>query len=69
MSYEVMELTNQAAVAHWSWTIAFFLWLVGLGGMGLFVNMWARSRAVFYVCTAAGIVGTLLVVSHLGAHA
>jgi formate-dependent nitrite reductase membrane component NrfD len=61
-----MELTNQAAVAHWSWTIAFFLWLVGLGGMGLFVNMWARSRAVFYVCTAAGIVGTLLVVSHLG---
>ncbi len=66
MNYEVIELTSQVAVAHWSWTIAFFLWLVGLGGMGLFVNMWSRSKAVFYVCTVAGIAGTILVVSHLG---
>ncbi len=65
MNFEVIELTNQVDVAHWSWTIAFFLWFVGLGGMGLFVNMWARSKSIFYICTACGLVGTLLVISHL----
>ncbi len=66
MNYEMIEMTNQLAVAHWGWTIALFLWLVGLSGMGLFVNMWTRNRLVFLVCTVAGIAGTLLVVSHLG---
>ncbi len=59
------ELTNQLSVAHWGWTIALFLWLVGLSGMGLFVNMWVRNRLVFLVSCVSGIVGTLLVVSHL----
>ena len=65
MTYEFVELTSQAATAHWGWTIAFFLWFVGLAGMSLFLNWWLRSKRVFYVATAAAIVGTLLVVSHL----
>lgn len=65
MTYEFVELTSQAATAHWGWTIAFFLWFVGLAGMSLFLNWWLRSKRVFYVATAAAIIGTLLVVSHL----
>ena len=65
MTYEFVELTSQAAMAHWGWTIAFFLWFVGLAGMSLFLNWWLRSKRVFYVATADAIVGTLLVVSHL----
>ena len=65
MTYEFVELTSQAATAHWGWTIAFFLWFVGLAGMSLFLNWWLRSKRFFYVATAAAIIGTLLVVSHL----
>lgn len=65
MTYEFVELTSQAATAHWGWTIAFFLWFVGLAGMGLFLNLWVRSRLVFLISTGAALVGTLLVVSHL----
>lgn len=57
--------TSQVQVAHWGWTIALFLWLVGLSGMGMFLNAWLRRRTLVYVCTAAAIVGTLLVMSHL----
>lgn len=59
------DYTSQLQVAHWGWTIAVFLWLVGLSGMGFFLNYWVRSKALVYLCTVAGIVGTLLVVSHL----
>ena len=59
-------LTNQAAASHWAWTIALFLWLVGLSGMALFLNLWLKSRRVFYTATAAAVLGTLLVLSHLG---
>lgn len=65
MTYEFLELTAQTATAHWGWTIAFFLWFIGLAGMGLFLNAWVRSKAVFFICTGAAIAGTLLVVSHL----
>lgn len=65
MTYEYVELTSQAATAHWGWTIAFFLWFVGLAGMSLFLNWWLRSKRVFYAATAAAVIGTLLVVSHL----
>lgn len=60
-----MELTHQAATSHWGWTIAFFLWFVGLAGMGLFINLWLKSTKLFYIATASAVVGTLLVVSHL----
>lgn len=65
MTYEFMELTQQAATSHWGWTIAFFLWFVGLAGMGLFVNLWLKSAKLFYIAAASAVVGTLLVVSHL----
>ncbi len=57
--------TAQTQVAHWGWTIAFFLWFVGLSGMGMFVNFWLRSRTMVTVCAVAAVVGTLLVMSHL----
>ena len=62
---DLSDFTAQVQAAHWGWTIALFLWLVGLSGMGMFLNNWVREKALVYVCTAAGIVGTLLVVSHL----
>ena len=65
MIYEHIELTRQVATAHWGWTIAFFLWFIGLGGMTLVMNAFLKSRHLFYAATASIIVGTLLVVSHL----
>ncbi len=60
-----LDMTAQVQVANWGWTIAIFLWLVGLSGMGMFINYWIRQKALVYVCTVAGIVGTLFVVGHL----
>ena len=65
MTYEYMELTRQVATSHWGWTIAFFLWFVGLSGMSLTVNYWLKSRRLHYLSTAAALAGTLHVVSHL----
>ena len=48
MTAEYMNLTAQAATSHWGWTIAFFLWFVGLSGMSLFLNYWVRSRRIHY---------------------
>lgn len=66
MTYEFALLTEQASTAHWGWTIAFFLWFIGLAGMGLFLNYWVRSKLVLLASTAGAIIGTLFVVSHLG---
>ena len=52
MIYENIELTRQVATAHWGWTIAFFLWFVGLGGMTLVLNAFAKSRHLFFAATA-----------------
>ena len=65
MTFEYLQLTEQAATSHWGWTIALFLWLVGLSGMSLFLNAWLRSKLVTYIAAAAGVLGTLLVLSHL----
>ena len=62
---DLSDFTAQVQAAHWGWTIALFLWLVGLSGMGMFLNNWVREKALVYVCTITGIVGTLLAVSHL----
>lgn len=62
---DLSDFTAQTQVAHWGWTIALFLWFVGLSGMGMFLNNWVREKALVYVCTFAGIAGTLLVVTHL----
>ncbi len=58
-------MTTQLEAAHWGWTIALFLWAVGLSGMGFFLNYWVRQKKFVYLLTAAAIIGTLLVVSHL----
>lgn len=62
---DLSDFTAQVHVAHWGWTIAFFLWFVGLSGMGMFFNNWVREKALVYVCTFASFAGTLLVMSHL----
>lgn len=66
MNPQYLELTAQASTSHWAWTIAFFLWFVGLSGMALFLNVWLKSRRVFWIAGGAAIVGTFLVLSHLG---
>jgi protein NrfD len=62
---ELTSFTPQLQAAHWGWTIAIFLWLVGLAGMGFFLNYWIRQKNFVYLLTVSGILGTLLVVSHL----
>ena len=62
---EFTNLTMQLQSANWGWSIAFFLWFIGLSGMGMFLNGWVREKALVYLCAAASILGTLLVVSHL----
>lgn len=57
--------TAQVQVAHWGWTIAVFLWLVGLSGMGLFLNYWVREKWLVNVCAVSAVLGTLFVMSHL----
>ena len=41
---ELTSFTPQLQAAHWGWTIAIFLWLVGLAGMGFFLNYWIRQK-------------------------
>ena len=65
MTADMLNLTQQVATSHWGWTIALFLWLVGLSGMSLTLNFWLRSKKVLLLSTVAGVAGTLLVVSHL----
>lgn len=36
---ELTSFTPQLQAAHWGWTIAIFLWLVGLAGMGFFSEL------------------------------
>ena len=65
MTADMLNLTQQVATSHWGWTIALFLWFVGLSGMSLTLNFWLRSKKVLLLATVAGVAGTLLVVSHL----
>ena len=39
---EFTNLTMQLQSANWGWSIAFFLWFIGLYGMGMFLNGWVR---------------------------
>ena len=65
MTYEFVTLTNQVATAQWGWTIALFLWFIGLAGMSLVLNIWLRSKLVLLISAVSAIVGTLFVLSHL----
>lgn len=59
------QLYSQAAITHWSWVIAFFLWFAGISGMGMLAYYWVRRRAMAYLVLGSAVVGTLLVASHL----
>lgn len=61
----VADLTLQADVAHWSWTIALFLWFVGIAGMGSVAYYFSRKAPLAFTIMGSLIVGLLLVVSHL----
>ncbi len=65
MTYEFVTLTNQVATAQWGWTIALFLWFIGLAGMSLVLNVWLRSKLVLLISALSAIIGTLFVLSHL----
>lgn len=62
---DLQHLFPQAAITHWSWVIAFFLWFAGISGMGMLAYYWLRRRAMAYMVFATALVGTLLVASHL----
>lgn len=61
----VADLTLQADVAHWSWTIAIFLWFVGIAGMGSVAYYFSRKAPLAITILVSLIVGLLFVVSHL----
>lgn len=63
---DLSTLTPQLQATHWGWTIALFLWFIGLSGMGFFINYWVRQKNFVYVLTFCGIAGLVLVTSHLG---
>ncbi|TVS13131.1 MAG: molybdopterin oxidoreductase [Wenzhouxiangella sp.] len=61
----VADLTFQSDVAHWSWTIALFLWFVGIAGMGSVAYYFSRKAPLAITILAAMVIGLLLVFSHL----
>ena len=41
-----LSLTPQLAAAHWGWTIAFFLWFIGLSGMLMALFYFVRDKRI-----------------------
>lgn len=60
-----VDLHAQAAIAHWGWTIAWFLWFVGIAGMGSVAYVFVRRAALAYVIFGSLAVGIGLVTGHL----
>jgi len=60
-----VDLHFQADIAHWSWTIAWFLWFVGIAGMGSVAYYFVRSKPLSFVIFGSLVLGLLFVVSHL----
>jgi protein NrfD len=60
------DLHFQVDIAHWGWSIAWFLWFVGIAGMGSVAYFFVRKAALSYVIFGSLAVGLVLVVSHLG---
>ena len=60
------DLHFQVDIAHWGWTIAWFLWFIGIAGMGSVAYYFVRRAALSYVIFGSAVVGLLFVVSHLG---
>ena len=60
-----LSLTPQLAAAHWGWTIAFFLWFIGLSGMLMALFYFVRDKRIALVSFVASILGCVFVLSHL----
>ena len=60
-----LSLTPQLAAAHWGWTIAFFLWFIGLSGMLMALFYFVRDKRIALVSFIASILGCVFVLSHL----
>jgi protein NrfD len=60
------DLHFQVDIAHWGWTIVWFLWFVGIAGMGSVGYFFVRKAALSYVIFGSLVLGLLFVVSHLG---
>jgi len=60
------DLHYQVDIAHWGWSIAWFLWFIGIAGMGSVAYFFVRRAALAYVIFGSLVVGLLFVVSHLG---
>ncbi len=61
----IADLTYQADISHWTWTIAAFLWFVGIAGMGSVAYYFVRGKALGITIFASLVIGLLFVVSHL----
>lgn len=61
----IAHLTYQADISHWTWTIAAFLWFVGIAGMGSVAYYFVRGKALGITIFASLVIGLLFVVSHL----
>ena len=60
------DLHFQVDIAHWGWSIVWFLWFVGIAGMGSVAYYFVRKAALSYVILGSLAIGLVLVVSHLG---
>ena len=60
------DLHFQVDIAHWGWTIVWFLWFVGIAGMGSVGYFFVRKAALAYVIFGSLVLGLAFVVSHLG---
>ncbi len=60
------DLHFQVPIAHWGWTIVWFLWFVGIAGMGSVGYFFVRKAALAYVIFGSLVLGLAFVVSHLG---
>ena len=58
-----LSLTPQLAAAHWGWTIAFFLWFIGLSGMLMALFYFVRDKRIALVSFVASILGCVFVLS------
>ena len=56
-----LSLTPQLAAAHWGWTIAFFLWFIGLSGMLMALFYFVRDKRIALVSFVASILGCVFV--------
>ncbi len=60
------DVNFQVQIAHWGWSIVWFLWFVGIAGMGSVAYYFVRKAALSYVIFGSLALGLVFVVSHLG---